>query len=128
MTTTIDLFDFTKPATKQRMLTDERVYDALATEIYKALEHDASDEYNETYIEVKVDDYTASIEIHFDAEWHKDMMVIDGRSYDLGDWQTTRLTSIAQLEAYKTYEMADGDEVYIDMDLDINKLNNMINY
>jgi hypothetical protein len=121
MTTTIDLFKFTAPTTKKvRPLTDARVYEALAEQIWHSMEHDADDEENTTYIEVKVDDYTAQISIRFDAEWHK-----DSDWYDGGEYVATRLCDITPIDIYKTYTTGD-DEFYINLELDTDRLWKMI--
>ena len=122
MTTTIDLFKFTAPATKTvRTLNDSRVYEQLVEGIRKALDKDACDESNTTYILVKVDNYTAHIEITFDAQWHRDVDWYDG-----GEWIATELTDITPIDVYKTYHVGD-DEYSIDLELDVDRLWNMFN-
>ena len=126
MTTTIEMFNFTRPSMKmERMMTNQEVFDAIIEEVTNELEH-PSDSHNTANIYIVKDCYTVELEIGFDAEWVADWQHFDTGCYDFGDWHTARLTDVEVLDCHKTY-MVNGEEYDVNLTLDTEILKRRIN-
>ena len=127
MTTAIDIFRFTKPATHTPMIQEEQVYNDLADMIAEDINENCED-YNNTAgqwlenLHGFVIDYT----VNFSGYWDSDKETIDGRTYDFGGFRPTGSFDITVDYCYKLYNEGEDNEFEVDFDIDVSKLERMV--
>lgn len=128
MTTTIDLFNFTKPVGDDlvRMMTNDAVYDALATEIMSQMCDGVTDLDNSAYVEVVRGSYFVAVEISFHGRYVPDIQCFEWGNHDFGEWEATDLYDINVIDCHKDYEVC-GEAFELELILDTDRIINDIN-
>ena len=94
MTTTIDLFQFTKPVQNtHRFMCNEQMYRRIIEEVIDGM--DCPNDYeNGGWFEIREDGYRIEIEFEYTAYWSADWQHFDWGYEDLGDWEVSELTDL----------------------------------
>ena len=121
MTTTIDIFQFTKPMSMRlETIQDEQVYADLQKEICKAMEEDCDADENSTHIYIEdLHGYFLWFNIDFGGYFRHDYESFDWGTEDFGEYIPTGECSISVVECCK---LIDDGEATEDVDIDIARI------
>lgn len=110
MTTTIELFKFTKPvAQHHRFMNNEQVMRLLIDEVIDEM-RSPSDYENGGWLEIREQGYIIEVEFTFLAYWQADWQHFDWGYEDLGDWETYELADFHVIRCLKGNDYLEVDE------------------
>ena len=123
MTTTIEMFKWTKPhmARTKRVITDPHIYEALARAIaLEIMDYCIEEEQRITLETFEVNGFCFSIDVAFNCYWCSDYITDEyGSSYDFGEWNFRSIDEIdvwfcgklidPEAEEYDEYYLLDED-------------------